>query len=371
MNTILELTDKQPLILVIDDITENLKGIGSILMTEKYRVIIASEGAEGIETAIKELPDLILLDIRMPWMDGFEVCKRLKKNQATAHIPVIFLTASNSSEDIVKSFEAGGNDYISKPFQAQEMLARVSVHVKLKLSLEKLKELNITKDKFFSIIAHDLRNQFTHLLGITKWLLDNALLFEQNDLQKILRDLNISVKNTYKLLENLLEWAGMQTGKFNLVPESISLVKLISDEIEEEKLLGESKKIMIYKSLSEGLIVYSDKFMLSCILRNLLTNAIKYTNKEGTINIFARSDKQQTEISVKDNGIGMNENIKNNLFRTDVNFSVPGTDDERGTGLGLIICKDFVEKLGGRLWVESEAGKGSEFKFTIPLKLSA
>ncbi len=238
----------------------------------------------------------------------------------------------------------------------------------LKESETQLKELNATKDKFFSIVAHDLRSPFNSILGFSKLLIENIKDFEVAESEKYLGFINSSTKNTLILLDNLLNWAKSQTGQLSFKPEKIILSEIVLEIIELKKLLAKAKNISLHYSTSDKFEVYADKNMLRVVLRNLISNAIKFTKPEGNINVFAILEQNQVEISISDNGVGMNEATQNKLFKLDTNTSTSGTANEIGSGLGLILCKEFVEKLGGNIWVESEIRKGSTFSFTIPHK---
>jgi PAS domain S-box-containing protein len=229
----------------------------------------------------------------------------------------------------------------------------------------KLIELNATKDKFFSIIAHDLRNPFSNILAATD-LLSHCNKNDTFKIEKISTELYSITKTTYELLENLLVWANTQTHRISYIPEFITLSEQFYDSIKQVQPLANKKEITINTLLIDGLKVFADRNMLTTILRNLLTNAIKYTHQKGHIDLIANDIEDSIEIEISDNGVGMNDTQIQKLFKIDVNPSTKGTNNEKGTGLGLIICKEFVEKHGGKIWVESELNKGSQFKFTLP-----
>jgi len=235
----------------------------------------------------------------------------------------------------------------------------------LKKSEKQLKELNATKDKLFSIIAHDLRSPFSNIIGLTELILDKSIDFEESE--KHIEILNSSAKNTLILLDNLLNWAKSQTGKLTFKPEKILLSKVILEIIAINKIHAQAKKITINYFSSDEIKVYAYENMLRTVLRNLISNAIKFTNTGGTISVFTILKHDHVEITVSDNGIGMNEIKRNALFKITSNTTMNGTANESGSGLGLVLCKEFVKKNGGEIWSESEEGKGSNFKFTVPL----
>ena len=232
---------------------------------------------------------------------------------------------------------------------------------------EELKISNNTKDKFFSIIAHDLRSPFSTILGYSELLIDNVKEFEVAKSDKYLALINSSAKNTLILLNNLLNWAKTETDQINFKPEKILVSSVINKTIETSNYSAKIKNIVLNYFQSEEIVVFADLNMIETILRNLISNAIKFTNSNGKINIYTLQQDKFIKIAVSDNGVGMNEETRNKLFSLETNETTIGTANEKGSGLGLILCKEFVEKHGGKIWVESELGKGSVFKFTIPV----
>ena len=234
---------------------------------------------------------------------------------------------------------------------------------------ERLLELNAEKDKFFSIISHDLRGPFNGFLGLTKLMAEEAQNLNQDEIQKIARNMRDSAANLFGLLENLLEWARLQRGVTTFEPESFLLMPVISAIIPPVMDSADKKGIQIIYNIADDLEVFADEYMLSSTIRNLASNAVKFTRKGGNVTIAAKSvPGHSVEISVRDTGIGMGPELVNDLFRLDVQTNRRGTEDEPSSGLGLLLCKDFIEKPGGQLWVESEQGKGSTFYFTLPKK---
>jgi len=360
-------SDPIPNILIVDDIPANLKVLGDILKEKGYKVRPVPNGMLALQVAEKEKPDLILLDIMMPDMDGYEVCRRFKANEDLAEIPIIFISALNETNDVVKALKYGGVDYITKPFRAEEVIARVSTHVKLYWQSIELKKLNITKDKFFSIIAHDLRGPMGGLMCLTNVLTEELLNMSMAQIQEYLESMRKSSISLYRLLENLLQWARIQQGTIPFDPIALKLLPIINENIELVSESAKSKEIEITHNVSSETMVYSDINMLETILRNHLSNAVKFTPKGGKVNLSVKNrGDNYVELSVSDTGIGMDPTMIENLFKLDAQNGRLGTDDEPSTGLGLILCKEFVEKLGGRIRVESVVGKGSSFIFTLP-----
>jgi len=232
-----------------------------------------------------------------------------------------------------------------------------------------LKELNATKDKLFSIIAHDLRSPFNSMIGITEMLENRFDKYDSEKRKRYIGSINHSLKNIFSLLENLLLWARSQSDGIVFKPKSIKLHLLCKEINELVMQSAKNKSINLTNKIPENTNVYADENMLSMIIRNLISNAIKFTPQNGGISINARptEDNKYIEIFVKDSGVGISEEIKSTLFDIGESTSTRGTENETGTGLGLILCKEFVEKQGGKIWVESELDKGSVFKFTVPI----
>jgi len=232
-----------------------------------------------------------------------------------------------------------------------------------------LQKANAEKDKFFSIIAHDLRSPFNAFLGFTEMMVDEILTMEPSEIKKTAISMRNSAVNFYSLLSNLLEWSRMQRGLTRFEPTRFLLLPHIEAGIDLITEFAERKKIKIIFNIPEETEVFADKYMLECIFRNLLNNAVKFTPRSGKITVSATTvSGSSVEISVKDTGIGMDPQLIENLYRLDVNTSRHGTEGEMSTGLGLNICKDFIEKHGGKLMIESEEGKGSTLKFSVPGK---
>jgi signal transduction histidine kinase len=365
--------DENPKILIIDDIASNIQVVANLLKKNNYNISYAQSGKTGIERANQIGFDLILLDIMMPEMDGFEVCHLLKKNPKTKDIPIIFLTAKTTEDSLKKGFDAGAVDFISKPFKSDELLARVNTHILLKTVRERLSATNIqlqqanaNKDKLLSIIAHDLRNPFSVLITFSKLLLDSLDDFSRDDVINYLNTFYQTSKQGYNLLDNLLNWSRSQTGNMEIKPELIDLKDLVEENVTLLNSQACAKNIELINNVPEKLKAVADFNMILTVVRNLISNALKFTREGGLVKINGKSTKTYIEIIIEDNGVGISEEDLDKIFRIDIKYSTPGTADERGSGLGLILCKEFVEKNFGDLRATSELGKGSKFSFTLP-----
>ncbi|SRR6056297_6467 len=360
-------------ILLVDDSINNLQLLGNLLKNEDYQIALAKNGKEALNIVNEVVPELILLDIMMPEMDGYTVCRELKKNPYTKDIPIIFLTAKTTKEDIVKGFNTGGVDYITKPFNREELLARIKTHLELKKARDKitqqrreLEESNATKDKMFSVISHDLRAP----LGGMKSMLD--LVYEdknegKNINKKSLDSLKKAADKTYNLLENLLYWSRSQRGQLVYEPEYINLYDLVIENVELLKTMIDNKKIHISNEISDNLNAYADRNMVKTIIRNLIYNAIKFTKEEGEVKIYSKKEGNFVILSVEDNGVGITKENMEKIFNRKEYFTTYGTEREKGSGLGLNLIFDFLDKNKGELFIDSDYGKGSTFSFSLPV----
>ncbi len=251
-------------------------------------------------------------------------------------------------------------------FIARDITERKKAEEEIILKNSELEKINAEKDKFFSIIAHDLKSPFTGFLSFTDMMKNNLSSMTINELKNIAHKLNLSANNLYSLLNNLLEWALMQKGLISFSPENYNLKNIINDSIKNDIYLLNQKEISLHTDIPENLIVFIDKNMIEFALRNLFTNAIKFTNRKGNISIIAKPENNnEVLISVTDSGIGIDKELIKNLFVISEKVRRQGTESEPSTGLGLLLCKEFIEKNNGKITVESEEGKGSKFSFTL------
>lgn len=384
----------RPNILVVDDTPANLRLLNDLLTKQGYIVRPAPDGRLAISSAKASVPDLVLLDIRMPEMSGYEVCQHLKADELTCEVPIIFISALHDVVDKVKAFELGGVDYITKPFHPEEVLARVKTHLTirtlqkglqekneqlfaevaertraeeaLKASEQQLRKSNASKDKFFSIIAHDLRGPISSLKDLTNFASENIDTYTSQQLKEIILLQRDTTENLAKLLENLLTWSRLQRDMIEFIPQEIDLKQIINRSIILFTAQAEHKRISLKNSVQESIMIYADFNMLDTVIRNLISNALKFTHPNGNIEIAVRQDQQYAEVSVTDTGIGIASQHLPKLFDLEAKYKNLGTAHEKGTGLGLILCKEFVERNGGQIRVQSEVGKGSTFTFTLP-----
>lgn len=248
----------------------------------------------------------------------------------------------------------------------QSNLKLKSTNEQIKGKNEELQEANATKDKFFSIIAHGLRGPLHSLSSFSNLLINHTSSLSMQDIQMVAKDLDKSLNNLFSLLENLLEWARSQAGIIDYKPEKINLGQIIYSTLELLEVTAQNKSIKILTSVPEHLMVIADKNSITTVIRNLVSNAIKFTNEGGRIEVSAIEINSSISIRIKDNGVGMSSEVQNKLFRIDSKYTTKGTKNEKGTGLGLILCKEFVEKNGGKIVVESKENQGTIFSFNLP-----
>ncbi len=372
----MEINPSEYKILIVDDVMSNVLLLKVLLTNEKFAIATASNGRQALEQVEKENPDLVLLDVMMPDMSGFEVAQHLKSNPNTADIPIIFLTALNSTADIVKGFQVGANDFISKPFNKEELIIRVTHQISLvaakRLILSKTEELQRTiagRDKLYSVIAHDLRSP----MGSIKMVLNMLILNLPSkkigaEMYELLTMANQTTEDVFSLLDNLLKWTKGQIGKLNVVYQDVDLVEVTDGVIEIFSMVASLKKIRIREMKPEKMMVNADIDMLKTVVRNLLSNAIKFSKENSEVLVKMEEVDGMAVVSVQDHGCGISEEGQKKLLHTDTHFSTFGTNNEEGSGLGLLLCKDFVVKNGGKLWFTSKEGEGSIFSFSIPVK---
>lgn len=442
-------------ILIAEDSPTQATALKFILEKANYDVTVAYDGQEAYESIMNQLPDLIISDIIMPRLNGFELCEKLKNNKTTSHTPIILLTSLSAAEDLFQAIISGASNFITKPYKpdyllsqiqsvlkykkvnennedqlkvemtfpgstdrlisanpqqvlnllissyeaaiqrneeltetqkelrninehleeiveertkllSQEITERIKTQEELKEKNEQLNKLNSEKDKLFSIIAHDLRSPFSGFIGLTKVISENAANFGTDKIIHYTKRLHITATNIYDLLNNLLEWSSLskKVSSFNF--SDFDVYQLVKSNIELINERAIQKKIQITNNLSPNQFVFADKEMINTVIRNLITNAVKFTEKGGNIEVNSSLTGNLIDIAIKDSGIGITDEKIIKLFNIDEQTGTKGTENEPSTGLGLVLCKEFIEKNGGQISVKSEQGVGSVFSFTIP-----
>ena len=361
-------------LLVVDDVQTNVLLLKALLGKEGYGILVANNGQEALEVIRNENPDLILLDVMMPGMDGFEVAERLKSEEFRCEIPIIFLTALDDTQSIVNGFKLGVGDFISKPFRKEELMVRI----KHKLSLvaarriieEKNEELRKTiagRDKMYSVIAHDLRSPMASM----KMLLNTIMMSVEKDkidpdIFDMLEMSNKTSEEVFSLLDNLLKWTKSQLGKLTVIPQKLDISGLADGVVEVMNSVAEVKHIKLIRTDHESFFVYVGIEMIKSILRNLISNAVKFSNPDSEIKVGIKAEDGKVIVSVTDSGKGIKKEDQHKLLKDSTHFTTYGTNSEEGSGLGLLLCRDFARKNGGELWFESEENLGSVFSFSLP-----
>ena len=379
-------------IIVLDALREQLEKE----FRDELLIEIAESGEEALEIYDEmieegyEIP-LVIADFIMPKMKGDDLLAHVhEKNPETRKI---MLTGQATIEGVSNAVnKANLYRYISKPWDKDDLVLTMREAIKsynqsntilaqnkelkdLNINLEKkveartkeLEEINRTKDKFFSIIAHDLKNPFNSLLGFSELLLENLESLGKDKIREYISIIFESSQSSYALLENLLEWSRSQTGRLKIFKEKFDIFKIISENIRLLENSANNKGIRLHNDIYKDTFCTADYNMVNTVVRNLLSNAVKFTSKGDDITVDCEETGELLKISVTDTGVGMKPEHLEKLFRIDQNVSLKGTADEGGTGLGLILCKEFIEKNGGKIWVESELDKGSVFNFTVPI----
>lgn len=367
------------LILIVDDQPDTIKYL-EILLRE-YQTVSVLSAMECIQKAEELQPDLILLDIMMPQIDGFEAAKMLKSNEKTAHIPIIFLTARVRIDDVIKGFEIGANDYVTKPFEPAELLARINVHLDLQKAkrkiveqVELLKVLNEDKDKFLRVAAHDLRNPLKVINGFTKLIREQYESMSDENMKEFLNDISHAADDMLLIIDDILTINDLEEERYELVIQRLDLGSLISilksefDKIASEKNI----RINIEEKFNDP-IIENDVLKTKEILENLISNALKFSFKDSNIwLIIDKCNKEELEngfivkVTVKDEGPGIPDDELPYIFNKFCLVSNKPTGDESCSGLGLAISKSLAEILGYNLSVKTTVGVGTEFILLLP-----
>ena len=366
------------IILLVDDNYTNIELLKNILEKDGYEIAFASNGEQALKLATKLNPNLILLDIMMPGIDGFEVCQRLKENKMTRGIPVIFISAKSKHEDIVKGFEIGGTDYITKPFNISEVLARVRTHLqiqnlmaqkekskeKAKAYAQELKRSNQDLEDFAQLASHDLQEPLRKVMTFGDRLQNRLANSDEESIDDINRMQSATIR-MQQLIDDLLSYAKVTTKTQPF--KGIDFDQAVKEALFNlEDSISESKGIVNFEALP---IIEADPVQIRQLFQNLIGNALKYCEKgvAPVVNISSQpASDNKIAILVEDNGIGFEEKYADRIFR--LFQRLHGRSEYSGTGMGLAICKKIVERHGGTITAESVLGKGSTFIITLPAK---
>lgn len=361
----------QKTILIVDDNPTNVKVLFDILVQCNFKVSVAKSGESALLKVHAALPDLILLDVMMPDIDGFETCRRLKANPKTQEIPIIFLSALDEVIDKIQAFTVGGVDYITKPFHTEEVLARVKNQLTLqaakadiRTALEKEKELSELKSRFISMASHEFRTPLSIILSSTELLKDySQKLSEQKKLQHFQR-IQTAVEHMTGLLNDVLLIGKAEAGNLEFKPAPLSVTQFCCELVEELQLTTSTRTI-VFRTQDQAITACIDEKLLRQILTNLLSNAIKYSSAGGTVYFDLVCEQGEAVFCIQDQGIGIPVADQARLFDSFHRASNVGTIS--GTGLGLAIVKKCVDLHSGKVTVKSEVGRGTTFTVMLPL----
>jgi len=364
----------QPLIFLIDDVTQNLQVLSEVLRQEGFRISGAGSGPAALRMLQQLQPDLILCDIMMPEMDGYEVAQRLKNDPKTQDIPLIFLTARNESEDIVKGFAAGGVDYITKPFNNAELLARVNNHLELKRARDTIAEnarhlaaLNAEKDQILNIAAHDLKNPLTNIMLRAEMI---QMRKAQMAPEKLLEYANYIYHDADRMLliiTNLLDVNRIESGRIQPQWQEASLEKIFKRLQTAYQPQAEKKDVkLVCPQLDPSLSLRTDSLLLYQLLDNLLSNALKFSESGKTVWMRAVETEAGLQIEIEDQGPGFSEQDQSQMFQKFARLSAQPTAGENSTGLGLAIVSYLAELLQVKLSYATEPCQGTCFKLLMP-----
>jgi len=353
-------------VLVVDDISKNLQVVGTMLRNEGYHVMPATSGAQAIERAQAQPPDLILLDLMMPEMDGLEVCQRLKADMLTRQIPVIFLTASNEMEHLVKGFAVGAVDYVTKPFNAPELLARVRTHLELQHARARLREMNDEKNEFMGIVAHDLKNPLGAIRGYAEIILEETA-GQPGEVEDCAGRIRETARRMTEMVQQLLDANRIEQGEMKLNLAPTELKPIVESVIDAYRPRATAKQQTLDFSSDDELgRVLVDSQVILQVFDNLVSNAVKYSPAGKSIHVRLLRVPGGVRWEVRDQGPGLGEEDQKKLFGKFARLSAKPTGGEHSTGLGLSIVKRLVEAMNGKVWCESELGNGATFILTLP-----
>ena len=373
-------------ILIVDDVRHNVQVLSQLVRNEGHRVIAAFDGKDALILAKKRKPDLVLMDVLMPEMDGYSVCEQFKKDPILREIPIIFLSALSDVESKVRGFEVGGVDYITKPFHQEEVVARINLHLTLK-NLEqereryiaelKIRERNLEmanreKDEVIRIVSHDIRNPLTGIIGVAN-ILRSEDGYSKEEIDGMLEIIEQSGYKLLDLVKDILEVESTKAGSLQLNLKEVDLQDLLDQVIELHQPTALTKSINL-RFLRDDRVpqMLIDPQKINQAISNLVANSLKFTGAGGSIDLILKYDDSSEElpivIEVKDTGIGIPEDRLPSLFDSMKRHRGTGTKGEKGTGIGLDIVKQFIELHGGNISVSSTEGKGTAFKLELPYK---
>lgn len=367
-------------ILIVDDTPDNLRLLSEMLSNQGYSVRSAISGTAAFMAINTKCPDLILLDINMPQLDGYQVCQRIKSQESTRDIPILFLSANHEAIDKVKAFQVGGLDYITKPFQVEEVLARIDTHLTLSRvqkelsqaridalrALEQEKELNRLKSEFIALVTHDFHTPLVSIQGFVSLLRQNCPNLPITTQERYFNKIDASVEHLMYLLEQVLLIGKSESGKLQSYPTRFNL-KTLCQEMIESLQLQNTHRLIDFSYLGADDTIELDPALIRQILLNLLTNAVKYSPNDRPIQLRVQQEHSAITLEVEDQGIGIPLDEQAHLF--ELFHRCSNAQSIRGSGLGLAVVKTCLKALNGQIQINSQLGQGTIVTTKIPLEL--
>lgn len=362
-------------VLIVDDDRLNIRILTGILKSEGYLIADADSGEKALELYSAFSPDLVLLDVMLPGINGYETCRELKRLYADNCSPIVFITAKNEADDVVEGLAAGGADYLAKPFQKKEVVARIRTHLRSqllayqqKMLVEQLSKANAAKNRFLGMAAHDLRNPLASIRGLAEFLRDGVVGPLSTDQLDLINTIHTASQSMLRMVNELLDVATIESGELKIVREKHRLGELIEKCVYLANIDAAKKNTHISYAMPHGEPdVLVDAAKIQQVVDNLLNNAVKYSPPGSQISAEYSWNDATCSFAVKDQGPGIPENERDRLFKDFGRLSVKPTGGEKSTGLGLAICRKIVDAHNGTIVAENLTTRGCEFRVTLPL----
>lgn len=362
-------------ILIVDDDRLNIRILTGILRSQGYTLADADSGERALEVYPQFRPDLVLLDVVMPGINGFETCRTLKRTYGDNCAPIVFITAKNESDDVVEGLTAGGVDYLPKPFQAKEVVARIRTHLHALLMAEQQKSLvdqlskaNAAKNRFLGMAAHDLRNPLASIRGLAEFLRDGVVGPLTPDQLDLVTTIHSASQSMLSMVNELLDVATIESGELKLHREAMNVGELIEKSVYLANIDAAKKQThIVFQPAGGPVTARLDAAKIQQVVDNLLSNAVKYSPPGSTVTVALRTEADRCHVGVTDQGPGIPENERDRLFKDFSRLSVRPTAGEKSTGLGLAICRNIVEAHGGTISTVNLPAGGCEFRVVLPL----
>lgn len=355
-------------ILIVDDDRLNIRILSGILKTEGYVLSSADSGERALEVYRQFQPDLVLLDVMMPGISGYETCRQLRRTHGGSCAPIIFITAKSESDDVLEGLMAGGADYLPKPFRPQEALARIGTHLYNRMLLGQLSKANAAKNRFLGMAAHDLRNPLASIRGLAEFLRDGTVGRLTPDQLDLVNTIHEASQSMLTMVNDLLDVATIESGELRISPEPCDITQLVVKSVYLGNIEAARKQTaIVFHPPAAALVANIDPAKVKQVVENLLSNAVKYSPRGSTVTVEIAAGAATCSVSVKDQGPGIPENERDKLFQDFGRLSAQPTGGEKSTGLGLAICRKIVEVHHGSIAANNLPDGGCEFRITLPI----